>query len=1146
MKKLVPIILSLLFFINIQAQNTKFTYNFDDFQIQNIDSYQLIVLPNSQQLAKVGEPCLPFVSVSLLLPPQKISKKIEYIFEEKTKINGNFNLYPKQHVRPFSSDETNNFMVNEQIYEQTQYPENRNSDVTTKFMNGYGFAFSTFTPFEYNPSTGELFLYKKVTVVVEYKNDKSNSIINLSSRPQVVQRIENLAQNPQVIDQYPVKKSNDDYELLLITTSSYSGSFASLVELYLQRGIRTQITTLTEITSSTTGIDNAEKVRNFIIQEYQNHDILYVMLAGDADLLPYRGMYCSVQSSSVYEDDNIPADVYFSALDGNWNDDGDNLWGEPNEDDIPDIAVGRLPFSNATELSYMINKIIQYTTNPVTSTSELSNPLLAGEHLWSDPQTWGADYLDLLIGYQNENGYATNGINTNYTTMYEREGTWDGSGDAIMAAMNSGYSFVHHVGHANSDFMMGLYTDDVTNSNFSQLNGVNHNYALIYSHGCICGAFDGDCVSERFVKIQNGAVGVFTNSRYGWFNEGQTEGPSAHLHREFVDALYNDKQNNAGDAEMISKIMTYSWLTNPEEWEPGAQRWCYYDHNALTDPTLPIWTDNPYDFSTVYDNEIPIGADFTATLSSSKSPMENYTCVIIQNGQMVGKALTNASGQAVIFIDPSTAQVGSATLYVSGYNIIMEDYPVTITEASSAVLSLYSFAFIDGDNNLVDYNEQLYINLQINNYGLEDATNVVLTLSSDDENIVVLQAVDNLGTVASSGSSLSENILQLQTGYVHDQYNSQLNLSISSDQYSTVRTIPITVNAPKIEINNVTVTEVSGNGNGILEANETGNISFEYKNTGHSVSPEINSLLVSENEYITILTSSDSFSSVSPNGTFTVSSDFSIGDGIVVGELVDFTCQIDANIYSSNCQIAIYFGSAVEDFETGDFTKFDWDFQGDLPWTITNSGVYQGSYSAKSGTIQDDQTSTLKIEIEIMQDGDISFFKKVSCEDDPYYDNWDYLKFEINGEEQGRWDGEVAWSSETYPLSAGNHTLEWTYNKDISVSDGSDCAWIDNIQFPPMGSMIFTNDDKPEFVTDLKVFPNPFNSFVYFDFNTSENKDCYIFIYDLSGKTVFSDKFSSIAGKNTYLWNSYNNDSGVYLYKIVTENQMFMGKIIKQ
>jgi len=1142
MNRLVIIIVSLIFFINIQAQNTKFSYNFDDFQIKNIDGYQLVILPNSQQEAKVGEPCLPYVSVSLLLPPQKISKTIEYTFDGKTKISGNFKLYPKQNVRPVSSDMTEDFIVSEAIYGQTRYPENRNSDVITKFLNGYGFAFSKFTPFEYNPSTGELFLYKKVTVIVEYQNDKSNSPTNLSSRPQVLEKIEKLGQNSEVVKQYPVKKTNGEYELLVITTSSFTNSFNDLIELYLQRGIRTKIVSLTEISSTMTGVDDPEKMRNYIIQEYQAHDILYLMLAGDADLLPYRGMYCSVLSGgSVYEDDNIPADVYFSALDGNWNDDGDNLWGEPNEDDIPDIAVGRLPFSNATELSNMINKIIQYTTNPVTSTSELSNPLLAGEHLWSNPQTWGADYLDLLIGYQNENGYATNGINTNYTTMYGRDGTWDGSGSAIMSAMNSGSSFVHHVGHANFDFMMGLNTYDITNSNFSQLNGVNHNYALIYSHGCICGAFDGDCVSERFVKIQNGAVGVFTNSRYGWFNEGQTEGPSEHLHREFVDALYSDKQNNAGDAEMISKIMTYPWLTNPDEWESGAQRWCYYDHNALTDPTLPIRTDNPFDFTTVYDNEIPIGADFTASVSSSKIPMENYTCVILQNGQTVGKALTNASGQAVIFIDPTTAQIGSATLYVSGYNIITGNYPVTITESSSAVLSMSSFVLSDGDNNLADYNEQLYVNLQINNYGLQDATNVVLTLSSDDENIVVLQSLDNKGTIAASGNSVSENILQIQTDYVNDQYKTQINLSISSDQYSTVRTIPITVNAPKIELNNVTVTEVSGNGNGILEADETGNISFEYKNTGHSVSPNINSLLVSENEYITILTSSDSFSSVSPNGTFTVSSDFSIGNGITQGESVDFSCQIDANIYSSNYQIAIYFGSAVEDFETGDFTKFDWNFQGNLPWNITNSGVYQGSYSTKSGTIQDNQTSALKIEIEVMQAGDISFFKKVSSEQ-----AWDFLRFYIDGSLHDEWSGEVAWSSETYPLSAGNHTLLWTYNKDVSLSSGSDCSWLDNIQFPQLGSIILSNDEKPQVITDLSVFPNPFNSFVNFNFNSSENKDCYIFIYDLSGKTVFSDKFTSTAGKNTYLWNSDNKISGIYLYKIVTENKIFMGKVLKQ
>jgi len=76
--------------------------------------------------------------------------------------------------------------------------------------------------------------------------------------------------------------------------------------------------------------------------------------------------FCEVQSSSLYSDDDIPADLYYSALDGTWNDDGDNLWGEIGEDDLlPDVSVGRMSFSNSAELANILNKSMMYQENPI-------------------------------------------------------------------------------------------------------------------------------------------------------------------------------------------------------------------------------------------------------------------------------------------------------------------------------------------------------------------------------------------------------------------------------------------------------------------------------------------------------------------------------------------------------------------------------------------------------------------------------------------------------------------------------------------------------------------------------------------------------------------------------------------------------------
>src|SRR5690606_30009472 len=107
-----------------------------------------------------------------------------------------------------------------------------------------------------------------------------------------------------------------------------------------------------------------------------------LLLGGDVDIVPARGLYCYVESGSGYSSNDIPADLYYAALDGTWNDDGDDRWGEPGEDDLlPEIGVARMPFGNVAELDNMLNKILMYQDQPVLG--ELENPLFAGENLYS-------------------------------------------------------------------------------------------------------------------------------------------------------------------------------------------------------------------------------------------------------------------------------------------------------------------------------------------------------------------------------------------------------------------------------------------------------------------------------------------------------------------------------------------------------------------------------------------------------------------------------------------------------------------------------------------------------------------------------------------------------------------------------------------
>jgi len=133
-------------------------------------------------------------------------------------------------------------------------------------------------------------------------------------------RVRQFAQNPESLDQYPRKKSAaSSYQLLIITGQAFTDGFTAYTSMYDSLGITSQIHTVEDITATMSGVDVQEKIRNFILQEYQQNGIEYALLGGDVDVVPHRSFYCSVLSGGSYwTSSDIPADLYYSGMDGNY------------------------------------------------------------------------------------------------------------------------------------------------------------------------------------------------------------------------------------------------------------------------------------------------------------------------------------------------------------------------------------------------------------------------------------------------------------------------------------------------------------------------------------------------------------------------------------------------------------------------------------------------------------------------------------------------------------------------------------------------------------------------------------------------------------------------------------------------------------
>jgi len=692
MRKLALFILLFSMTIGLFAEEIKVRYNFSTPTIEANGDYSILKLDNCRNISIAGDPIIPWHAVSILLPQGEEAVNIRIEKSNPILLSTSKQLFPGQHVQPISEGGSGIFVKNETSYNSSEpFPKNDLGTFSTQFMNGFAFCISTFSPVSYSPLTGEITVYQDVTIIVETKeieNSKKQSAM-LSTRENIHAQVKRTAQNPEMFETYTISNSKEDeYDMLIVTAENLVATVEPLKEMYLKKGIVAKIASMTDIYANNEGRDNPEKLRTYIKSEYENHSIEYVVLGGDVQQVPYRGLYCQAQSSSLYEDYNIPADIYFSGLDGDWDSNENNVFGEyiaasslEEADLYPELSVARLTFSSPAEFAKMMNKTEKYQFYPVLG--EFQNPLFAGEDLWSDPQTWGADYLDLLVGFRDDNGYETNGIPENFTidTLYDRDlgywSYWD-----LMDEINTGHSYVHHSGHSNTTYAMRMSNGDITNSNFNSVDGETHNYTFVYSHGCICGAFDAnDCIGEKMIGIDNFAVALTMNSRYGWFNEGQTEGPSAHIHREYVNAIYDLNENNIATAHKISKTATAPWVTAPGQHEEGALRWCFYDCNVLGDAGLSIWSYEPVvpDGGIVEIEQTSTTYDFY--VSTDNQDLEGATCVMLaetdEGLEIRAEAISDADGVAHFDFDGALQNM-NCEIWVSGKNIVPVKYEVDV------------------------------------------------------------------------------------------------------------------------------------------------------------------------------------------------------------------------------------------------------------------------------------------------------------------------------------------------------------------------------------------------------------------------------------------------------------------------------------
>jgi photosystem II stability/assembly factor-like uncharacterized protein len=633
------IVISLLWSIVLGGSWEKeFIFSENDLVIEDLDGYDYIRMPGFMNPTEGGAPMIPFYSVSILIPPTAEITEVTITEYEMDTISGKYYLYPAQPPVPIG--ETIPFVPpNDSIYSlETEYPENRAVGIRSGCKSGYRIAGLFLFPISYIPKDSILFLYTKLKVHIEYEEGKyETQYLTASQKDLFSKDVEKLVINPEKINQYePPTHQVDGPEIdyVIITSSGLTAGFLPLVTWLRKTGIWTVTKSTDWISSNYTGRDLQEQIRNFNIDYFNNHGLKYVLLAGDVSIVPARLARVFYRVTG-----NIPCDLYYTDLEGTWDDDSDYVYGEPGEDSVDlyyELYLGRVSVEDSTEVLNFITKLLIYEKTPDTLYQKRlllpARPIDTQNYMQSQDSIANLSpvgWIDRVIDLDNRPHDST-----------------------VKDSIDSGFAFCHFVSHGDTASALGLYW-------IPQPSQQNNDSTLLIANAVSCwiGDFTSDeCLAEEMMNAEACAIGVIMNSHYGW-SVPHGFGPSEELDMKFYEFLFSYDTNSIATIHQWSKEVYRNSALHE-----NCMRWCYYALNLLGEPSMPMWTDNPRtmiaDFPEFIYNE---SQEFTVTVTTDTIPISNALVCLWKGTEIYKKGTTDGSGMASFDIIP----LSTGNMYVT-------------------------------------------------------------------------------------------------------------------------------------------------------------------------------------------------------------------------------------------------------------------------------------------------------------------------------------------------------------------------------------------------------------------------------------------------------------------------------------------------
>lgn len=674
---------------------------------------------------------------------------------------------------------------------------------------------------------------------------------------------------------------------VIVTSDAMAPAFQQLADWKTQTGVPAVVRTTSFIQAQyPSAADDAERVRMFIRDAYTRWGTKWVLLGGDTGVIPTRFGY-----TTFYGSEMIATDLYFSCLDGNWDADGDSLFGEgfvssssPGDscDLMPEVYVGRAGVASLADAQTFVNKTLQYEKTPRGDYEY--NWLFAAEVLF--PQPWnqgdpvsldGGALAETLLPLTDEiPALHVDRLYENIADTTYRAGAHLETRRAVIDSMNAGPGLMLHVGHGYRN-IMEVGDDALTNADAMALVNGSKLFNL-YSINCTSAAIDFPCIGEAFLANPNGgAVTDVGSTRFDFPTTG-----SAYQY-EFFREFIEDKVNAVGQLEANQKL---AWI--PYSGYDGANRWTQMTLILLGDPELRMWLGSPGTLAVTAPASITVAdSAFTVHVTSGGTPLANARVTAYKPGADYASVVTDASGNAVVSFRPDSA--GSLTLTVTAYNVRPWQSSVAIGGASAPALAVGALTVNDGisggttgdANGSVDAGETVDLFPVLKNQGGSASVAVSATLATTDPLVAVTTAGASYGTLAAGAGAGPATGFRVVFPYtLPDQREVPFKLVATDAAGHLFRAkFQVTVHAPDLRSFSHGETETVGNNDGRPSVGETVNYFIRLRNRGTGTAHGVSLVLRGLDTYATVTDSTSSIGNIAPGAevsgdavTFQVSS----------------------------------------------------------------------------------------------------------------------------------------------------------------------------------------------------------------------------------------------------------------------------------